>query len=181
MKRIPALLALLCAVAAAPAYAAWSFDRNDGNNIWATDGTWGIKFVKNGSTYYIGGWSDGGPTLDLTTIVEDLAAEATPHTVSFTSIGNECFKNNKVVETLILPERCTTIGNNAFSGCTTLRTATMPGVTTVNQGAFNGCTSLAEINFGGTAEQWNEVYKAKKWDEGCGAIAVHCSDGDAAL
>lgn len=146
MKRILPLIALLFVFAATPAFATWSYDSNDGNNIWATDGTWKIKFVKNGSTYYIGGWADGGPTLDLTTVVEDLAAEATPHTVSFSTIGNECFKNNTVIKTLILPERCTTIGNNAFSGCTTLQTATMPGVTKVNQGTFSGCTSLVDVD-----------------------------------
>lgn len=146
MKRILPLFALLCAVAAEPASAAWSYDSADGNNIWATDGTWKIKFVKNGSTYYIGGWSDGGATLDLSTVYEDLAAELTPHDVPFSNIGNQCFQNNKDVKTVVLPERCTTIGNNAFNGCTSLETATMPGVTTVNQGAFNGCTSLATFD-----------------------------------
>ena len=146
MKRILALFALLCAVAAAPASAAWTYDGNDGNNIWATDGTWRIKFIKNGGTYYIGGWEGGGATLDLTTIYEDLAAEASPHVVPFSNIGNQCFQNNKVIETLILPERCTQIGNNAFGGCTALKTATMPGLTTVNQGTFNGCTSLVDVD-----------------------------------
>ena len=144
MKKILALLFL--AALAAPASATWSYDGNDGNNIWATDGTWRIKFIKNGSTYYIGAWSGGGTTLDLTTIYEDLAAEETPHVVPFSSIGNQCFQNNKVVETVILPARCTTIGNNAFNGCTALTTATMPGLTTVNQGAFSGCTSLVTVD-----------------------------------
>jgi hypothetical protein len=144
MKRIFSLLAFISL--AAPVSAAWTYDGNDGNNIWATDGTWRIKFVKNGNTYYIGGWEGGGATLDLSTVVEDLAAGATPVTVSFSSIGNECFKNNTVVETLILPERCTTIGNNSFNGCKALATATMPGVTTVNQGSFSGCSSLATFD-----------------------------------
>ena len=146
MKRILALFALLCAVAATPASAAWTYDGNDGNNIWATDGTWRIKFIKNGSTYYVGGWEDGGATLDLSTVYEDLAAEATPHVVPFSDIGNQCFQNNKVIETLILPARITSIGNNAFNGCTALRTATMPGVTKVNQGTFSGCTSLVTVD-----------------------------------
>lgn len=146
MKRILALFALLCAVAAAPASAAWIYDGNDGNNIWATDGTWRIKFVKNGGTYYIGGWENGGATLDLTTIYEDLATEASPHVVPFSNIGNQCFQNNKVIETLILPERITSIGANAFNGCTALKTATMPGVTTISGAqAFTGCSSLSTV------------------------------------
>ena len=103
MKRILALFALLCAVAAAPASAAWTYDGNDGNNIWATDGTWRIKFIKNGSTYYVGGWEGGGATLDLSTVYEDLAAEASPHTVPFSDIGNQCFQNNKVIKTAARP------------------------------------------------------------------------------
>ena len=146
MKRILPLIAPLCVFAAAPAFASWSYDGADGNNIWATDGTWRIKFIKNGSTYYIGGWSNGGATLDLSTVYEDLANESTPHTVPFSSVGNQCFQNNKDVETVILPERCTTVGNNAFNGCTALHTATMPGLTTVNQGAFSGCTSLVTVD-----------------------------------
>ena len=88
MKKILALV--LLAALAAPASAAWTYDGNDGNNIWATDGTWRIKFIKNGSTYYIGGWEDGGATLDLSTVYEDLAAEETPHVVTFSNIGNQC-------------------------------------------------------------------------------------------
>ena len=146
MKRILPLIAPLCVFAAAPAFASWTYDGADGNNIWATDGTWRIKFIKNGSTYYIGGWSNGGATLDLSTVYEDLAAEATPHVVPFSDIGNQCFQTNKVIETLILPARITSIGNNAFNGCTALRTATMPGVTKVNQGTFSGCTSLVDVD-----------------------------------
>lgn len=146
MKRILALFALLCVVAAAPASAAWIYDGNDGNNIWATDGTWRIKFIKNGSTYYVGGWEDGGATLDLTTIYEDLATEASPHVVPFSNIGNQCFQNNKAIETLILPARITSIGANAFNGCTALKTATMPGVTTISGAqAFTGCSSLSTV------------------------------------
>ncbi|MCR5839051.1 MAG: leucine-rich repeat protein [Kiritimatiellae bacterium] len=146
MKRILALFALFCVVAAAPASASWTYDGNDGNNIWAMDGTWRIKFIKNGSTYYVGGWEGGGATLDLSTVYEDLAAEETPHVVPFSDIGNQCFQNNKVIKTLILPARITSIGNNAFNGCTALQTATMPGVTKVNQSTFSGCTSLVDVD-----------------------------------
>ena len=146
MKRILPLIALLCVFVAAPASASWTYDGNDGNDIWATDGTWRIKFIKNGSTYYVGGWEGGGATLDLTTIYEDLAAEEAPHVVPFSDIGNQCFQNNKVIKTLILPARITSIGNNAFNGCTVLQTATMPGVTKVNQGTFSGCTSLVDVD-----------------------------------
>lgn len=146
MKRILALFALLCAVAAVPASAAWTYDGNDGNNIWATDGTWRIKFIKNGNTYYVGGWEGGGATLDLTTIYEDLAAEETPHVVPFSNIGNQCFQNNKAIEMLVLPARITSIGANAFNGCTALKTATMPGVTTFSGAqAFTGCSSLLTV------------------------------------
>ena len=42
----------------------------------------------------------------------------------------------------------TSIGYNAFSGCTALASVTIPdGVTSIGRSAFNGCTSLASITF----------------------------------
>ena len=89
MKRFLPLFALLAAFAAAPASAAWQFETQvDGNNFWIADGTWRIKLTKSsGTTYYISTYADGGPTLDLSTVTADLAAEPTPHTASIVSVG----------------------------------------------------------------------------------------------
>ena len=140
-------LIFLAAFAAAPASATWSYDGADGGNYWITDGTWRIKIAKNGSNYYVGGWSGGGPTLDLSTAAADLAAEPTPHTLTFSSIGGNAFQNNTALVTLVLPDFCTTISGNSFNGCKALQTVIMPGVTTFSGAqAFAGCTSLVTVD-----------------------------------
>lgn len=148
MKRILPLLALIGAFAASPASATWSYDVADGSNYWITDGTWRIKIVKNGNSYYVGGWEGGGATLDLSTAAADLAAEPTPHTLTFYSIGGGAFNGNTDLVTLVLPDFCTTVSASAFQNCTSLVTARMPGVTTFSGngvGPFSGCTSLTTV------------------------------------
>ena len=144
MKRILPLIALLCAFAVAPAFASWSYV--DGSNLWITDGAWTVKLTKTGSNYYISGWADGSATLDLSTVTADLAAEATPHAVTIISVGSNAFKGCTVLETLVLPDSCTTVNANSFQGCTSLATARMPGVTTFGgANSFNGCSSLSTV------------------------------------
>ena len=48
--------------------------------------------------------------------------------------------------TTIIPEDVTSIGESAFSGCTSLTSITIPeGVTSIGESAFYGCTSLTSI------------------------------------
>ncbi|MDR1375174.1 MAG: leucine-rich repeat domain-containing protein [Treponema sp.] len=46
---------------------------------------------------------------------------------------------------VLLPEELRTIKSNAFTGCTALVSADMPGVTTIMQGAFSGCVKLETV------------------------------------
>lgn len=46
----------------------------------------------------------------------------------------------------IIPDSVTEIGNDAFKGCTNLRSIVIPdSVTVIGYGAFIGCTSLQSI------------------------------------
>jgi hypothetical protein len=54
--------------------------------------------------------------------------------------------------TFIIPTGVTTIGNNAFSECTSLTNVTIPeSVTSIGSEAFSGCTTLTSIYFEGDA------------------------------
>ena len=53
------------------------------------------------------------------------------------SVGANAFGSNATVETLILPESVTYIGENALAGLTGLKTLVMPGITSTKNEVFN--------------------------------------------
>lgn len=77
---------------------------------------------------------------------------------SVKKIGNNAFKDNKKIETLILPNKVTIIEPNAFSGCTNLEKVSRSQkskLISIKKYAFEGCTSLTDFN----------LYKVKKIDK----------------
>ena len=61
-----------------------------------------------------------------------------------TSIGNYAFSNCTSLALTSLPDGVTSIGNYAFYGCTSLALTSLPdGVTSIGNYAFYNCTSLA--------------------------------------
>ncbi len=145
MKRLALLL--LSVLAAAPAArSAWTYgEKLDTYSFTVTDGTWTLK-VGGGSNYIVENYAGaGGPTLDLSTMVSDLAAEG--RTAGLKTIQNGAFKNFTALESLVLPASCTMISYNAFEGCTSLTNVVAPGVKELGNGAFLNCTSLSSIDF----------------------------------
>ena len=69
--------------------------------------------------------------------------------ITVKAIGDEAFKNNKVIEIITLESPNTTaIGKGAFMGCTKLSAIYLNAPEmTIGENAFNGCTSLATIGF----------------------------------
>ena len=67
---------------------------------------------------------------------------------SVTSIGDEAFKGCTGLTSITIPNSVTSIGEGALSGCTGLTSMTIPNsVTSIEIGAFNGCTGLTSITF----------------------------------
>lgn len=65
-----------------------------------------------------------------------------------TVISAGAFKNNKTVETIIIPSGITAIGAEAFSGCTKLKTVYLPAtVEYIGRAAFSGCVGLESVVF----------------------------------
>ena len=61
--------------------------------------------------------------------------------------GYLCYKMNKL-ENIVLPEKLTTVGQNAFNGCSLLKDVTIPAsVTSIGTYAFAFCTSLKHFEF----------------------------------
>ena len=65
---------------------------------------------------------------------------------SVTSIGNEAFQGCSILESVSIPASVTSISHDAFNGCTALESVSFPAsVTSIGYWAFNDCTSLVSI------------------------------------
>ena len=65
---------------------------------------------------------------------------------SVTSIGNYAFSGCSSLTSITIPKSVTSIGDDAFSGCSSLTSITIPeSVTSIGNAAFYGCSSLTSI------------------------------------
>lgn len=63
-----------------------------------------------------------------------------------TSIGNYAFSGCTSLTDVTIPSSVISIGDYAFSGCSTLQTVTIQeGVATIGNGAFSGCSALTSV------------------------------------
>lgn len=60
-----------------------------------------------------------------------------------TTIGNETFKGNTVMETVVIPSTVTSITDSAFEGCTGIKEIPLPdGLITIGDSAFKNCSMV---------------------------------------
>lgn len=58
----------------------------------------------------------------------------------------------------VVPAAAATIEDEAFAGCVGMKSVVIPaGVTEIGTGAFSGCDNLIQVQFGGTAAQWEGI------------------------
>lgn len=81
-----------------------------------------------------------------TRFLDKVTIPSTYNGIAVTQILPEGFKNMVNLETIIIPNSITVIGDNAFYGCTNLTNASLPSsITSIGQYAFYDCSSLTEI------------------------------------
>ena len=65
---------------------------------------------------------------------------------SVTSIGNGAFSGCSFLSSIVIPDSVTSIGDGAFSGCSSLSSIVIPkSVTSIGDSAFSNCSSLSSI------------------------------------
>ena len=81
-------------------------------------------------------------------------------------IGANAFYFNEKITNIKIPEKVTTIGSFAFSGCVNLDTVVLPvSLKSIEFGAFEG-TNLTTINYKGSQSDWNLIEFGPAWDDG---------------
>ncbi len=90
---------------------------------------------------------------------------------SVTTINHGIFYNCTGLTSITIPNNVTTIQKAAFYNCTGLTSITIPNrVTTIDDWVFYNCSNLIDIYYDGTPEQWNQVTKGWKWNDGVSSI-----------
>ena len=80
------------------------------------------------------------------TLISGCKTSIIPSDGSVTSVGSDAFRGCTGLTSITIPNSVTSIGNSAFSGCSGLSSVTIPdSVTSIGGGAFHDCTGLTSV------------------------------------
>ena len=106
--------------------------------------------VEEGNTIY---HSEGNCLIetDSKTIIAGCKNSIIPSDGSVTGIGDNAFDGCSSLTSITIPDSVTSIGRSAFFGCSSLTSITIPNsVTSIGDWAFINCTLLTSITIGGS-------------------------------
>jgi len=123
----------------------WTYTLNDDNEATI------VGYSGSDDVVTIPAVVDGFPMLTLGEGFKVFPSFVTSVTIpdSVTSIGDYAFSNCTSLISVLIPDSVTSIGNGAFGGCTSLTSALIPdSVTSIGIGAFAYCDSLSSLSIG---------------------------------
>ena len=95
-----------------------------------------------------------------------------------TQIGQEAFAMNTDLRNAHIPEGIFTLGAGAFSNCLNLQVVTIPiSVVEIGSHCFYNTPNLRQINYQGTMEDWDAVYKGENWIAMSGVSVINTLNG----
>ncbi len=113
-----------------------------------------ITVAEGNTTYH----SEGNCLIETATNTLILACKNYVIPDSVTSIGDYAFSGCSSLTSITIPDSVTSIGDYAFYGCSSLTSITIPdSVTSIGSSAFSGCSNLTSVYYEGTREQWSNI------------------------
>ena len=145
----------------------------------AFDGCGSLTFSEHSNGLYLG--NSANPYLIFIGIKDRSKVQVENFSINPRTkfIYSQAFSGCTSLTSITLPDRVTKIGGSAFLGCTSLESITISdSLTEIAYHTFEGCEALNTINFNGTIRQWENISKITDWNHNTGDYTVHCTDGN---
>ena len=106
----------------------------------------GYNYYTEGLVFTLLDNGEGYQISDYTGTDIDVVIPSIYNSMPVTTIEHDAFGGCSSLKSITIPDSVTTIGDYAFGGCSSLKSITIPdGVTTINYVTFASCTSLLSI------------------------------------